>query len=209
MIRAAKKIRDRFLYGLVLLTFQDRFESIGINIRPYYWMMEGLGDIALPEFKDNPDDYSFEFFGAEEMRMLGATEERRGKEEEYNSWLKEGKKCFGVKRRGQIIAYTWIDFDEIRHFGNNYRLKDNEAYLFHMYTMKEYRGKDMAAYLRFECYRALREMGRSSFYSMSEVFNTPAIKFKRKLNANFVKLCVYIHLFKRFHWNWVIRKYKT
>jgi len=209
MAGTAKRFRDKIRHGLVLLALQDRLESIGVNIRPFYWMKEGISVDTLPEFEDDSGEYSFEFFGDEEMGAIGVTEERGDNVETYHEWLREGSKCFGVKHRGNIVAYNWAAFGEVPHeWANGYHLKDNESYLFHMYTMKQYRGKKMAPYLRTASYRALKEMGRDTFYSLTSAFNKPAIKFKRKLDARPLKLGLYIQLFKRFSWHWTLKEYK-
>ena len=45
-------------------------------------------------------------------------------------------------------------------------------------------------------------MGYDIFYSISEFFNTPSIKFKKKLGAEFPKLIVGATLFNKISWRW-------
>jgi len=42
--------------------------------------------------------------------------------------------------------------------------------------------------MRVESYRHLRQAGRHTFYSISDYFNSPAIRFKEKLNAEAIRL---------------------
>jgi GNAT superfamily N-acetyltransferase len=118
-------------------------------------------------------------------------------------------KCLGAKHDGKIIAYSWINLEECHYTGNRFRLKENEAYLFDMYTAKPYRGKNIAPHLRYQIYKSLNEMGRETFFSVSEVFNRPSIKFKKKLKARFLKLCVFIELFKKIRFHITLRRFKT
>ena len=123
--------------------------------------------------------------------------------------LKEGKKCYGAKYKGQIVAFTWVSLDESNYEWHKLQLKENEAYLFDMHTAKAFRGKNIAPYLRYQSYRVLKNMGRNKFYSISQFFNTPSKKFKKKLNAKFLGLHLTIRLFKKYKWNWKLKDYKT
>ena len=52
-------------------------------------------------------------------------------------------------------------------------------------------------------------MGRDTFYSISECFNAPAVKFKKKLNVKFLGLYVLFDLFRKWRWIPKIKNYKT
>ena len=52
-------------------------------------------------------------------------------------------------------------------------------------------------------------MGRVKCYSYSDLFNTPSIRFKKKLNAKILELGLYVELFKKYHWNWTIKRYRS
>ena len=77
----------------------------------------------------------------------------------------------------------WINIKERGFKETIIQLKSDEAYLWNMYTMESFRGMNIAPYLRYKSYEVLKGMGRDKLYSISEYFNTPAIKFKLKLNA--------------------------
>ena len=174
---------------------------------PYYWIQEGLNidDMLVPQ--GNFESYSFEFFGPKEIKAIVESKAWKRSEEELLSRLKGGKECFGAKYQGEIVAFMWIDFKESICKWNRFLLKDNEAYLFDMYTMKPFRGKGIAPYLRYRSYKILKDLGRDKLYSYSDLFNSPAINFKKKLNAKVLKLGLYIELYKKYHWNWIIKNY--
>ena len=208
MIQRFKNLLGRIRYGTLFEAIQYRLESIGISLSPYYWIQEGLTGDTIPDSKGNFEGYSFEFFGLDEIKSIVESKAWKYSEEQLVSWLKDGKKCLGAKFQGQIAAFMWIDLAESNCKWYRFPLKDNEAYLFDMYTMKSFRGKGIAPYLRYQSYKVLKDMGRSKCYSYSDFLNAPSIKFKKKLNAKFLKTGLYIQLFRRYHWNWIIKSYK-
>ena len=84
---------------------------------------------------------------------------------------------------------------------------DNEAYLLNMWTFDAYRGKNLAPYLRYQCYLLLNNMGKDVSYSVTAYFNKSSIRFKNKLNAKHLKLYMYVGLFKKYHWNFLLKEY--
>jgi hypothetical protein len=193
----AKKISKACRYGTLFFSLQRKLYRMGININPYYLTLERQSDTDIPKLKDNLEDYTIEFLASEDMNKISQTDFIRGEETQFMDWLKKGWKCLGIKHQGKVVAYNWIDLEECHFSGNRFSLKDNEAYLFNMFTANSYRGKNIAAFLRYETYKVLKEMGRDSYYSISELLNKPSIKFKQKLNAKFIKKGLYIVLFKK------------
>jgi hypothetical protein len=55
----------------------------------------------------------------------------------------------------------------------------------------------------------LKESGRDVIYSISDSFNSPAIKFKEKLNAERVKEMLYVRFFKCKPRGFVIKSWKN
>ena len=197
---------NKVRYGLVLQGLRNRLSRIGLEFRPYYWVLEGSENCAQPEIKGNVSEYSLEFLGRDDMKTIG--QKASGYEEEVLlEQIEKGKKCIGLKHKGEIAAFMWLDFEECNFTPNYIRLKENEVYLFSMYTMDIYRGKNLAPYLRCKSYEMLRELGKDTFYSISEYFNYSTIKFKNKLKAKHLKLILYIELFKKFHRSITLRKY--
>jgi hypothetical protein len=52
-------------------------------------------------------------------------------------------------------------------------------------------------------------MGRANFYSITEYFNIPAQKFKKKLGARPLRLDVHIRLGSRYQRNITLKKYRV
>lgn len=204
----AKKISKGRRYGTLLLSLQRRLYRLGININPFYLVLERQSETDIPELKDNLEDYRFEFLTSEDIITISQTDLIRGEETDFKKWVDQGWKCLVAKHQGKVVAYTWIDLEECHFIGDRFRLKDNEAYLFNMYTANSFRGKNIAAYLRYETYKALKEMGRDTCYSISELANKPSIKFKQKLGAKFLKKSLYIELFKKIRLRIPLKTYK-
>jgi hypothetical protein len=193
-------------YGLVLHGLRNRLSRLGLEFKPYYWVLEGAESCTRPQIKGNISEYSIEFLSPEDMKIIGT----RGdwyNEEMLLGFLEKGKKCIGIKHKGEIAAFMWIDFEECNFIPHFIRLKENEAYLFGMFTIHKYRGHNIAPYLRYKSYEKLRELGKDTLYSISEYFNYSTIKFKNKLKAKHLKLILYIELFKKIRWSITLRKY--
>lgn len=115
--------------------------------------------------------------------------------EELEKWFREGKRCYGLRDKSRLIAKMWCDFDEFYHPTSPYKLAADEVYLFLAYVDPDYRGQGLATLMRAMSYAALREMGRSKFYSYSRYFNTGARRFKAKLGAREEGLRIHTRLF--------------
>jgi hypothetical protein len=201
-----KKIRNKFRYGLVLQAVTNQFNRIGIRFTPYYWVQEGINYTEPPEIYGIASDYTVGFLEADEIKTLGA-----------NPWgdsinkqladLKAGKKCLGLKYKNEIASFMWINFKECSFKPARVTLKNDEAYLSYMYTMENYRGKNLAPYLRYKSYEIIKEMGREKIYSTTEFFNPSAVRYKEKLKAKNLKLILYIEIFKRIKWSITLKTY--
>ncbi|HYA30722.1 MAG TPA: GNAT family N-acetyltransferase [Acidobacteriota bacterium] len=163
---------------------QYRLASMGIVIAPYYWIQEGVNDIDLSQNKADFENYTFGFFGPDEMKQIVASEAWGYAEDQLLARLEEGEKCFGAKYHGEIVAFMWVDLEKWFIKKHRTKLGNNEAYLFDMYIMKPFRGKGIAPYLRYQSYRFLKKTGRDRLFSYSDYFNNPSIrckKFKRAI----------------------------
>ena len=202
-----KKIQIKFRYGMALQAISSILSRIGIEITPYYLFQEGINITEMPEIKGGSVDYSFEMLGPEDMKVIGAINFVRFSEMKLLTLLNSGEKCIGIKHKGEIAAFMWINFSEFIYKSTAVQLKSNEAYLYFMNTMESYKGKNIAPYLRYKSYEILNEMGRDKLYSISDYFNSPAVKFKAKLNSKKLKLIIDIQIFKKLHWNFTLKSY--
>ena len=203
-----------WLWTLRLLrtkTFPWELSSLGIMLNPYYVFQEGLFGEVPVEFDNELEDYETRFLCANDMKAYEEvynTDGRHYPAKKILDRLKKGNKCFIIKKDNKIIGYTWCDFTMFTYPPNFwFKINQDEVYLFDMYILKASRGKKIAPYLRYQCYHKLSEIGRHIFLSYSDYFNRPAIRFKEKLNARLLRMCLNIRLFDRFEWNITLKDY--
>ncbi len=196
-------------HSSILRLIFDGLDKVGIKIQPYYIVVEGLFNGSLPHLETGFDEYEICILGPQDMKEISTIPGRNISEEKLLLKLKENKKCFGLKYRGELVAFTWCNFEECNFRDYRFSLKKNEAYLFDAYTLMSFRGKGIAPYLRYQCYKELAKLGRNKLYSISIYFNTPSLRFKKKLNARLLELCLSIELFKRWHFSSRLKKYRV
>jgi len=167
-----------------------RLSKVGIHIEPFLVVREGA---VRSESVATPPDLTCGFIGADAIPELvefePGTDAARLEE-----WFRSGKLCFGVRQGSRIVAKMWCDLNEFNYPPNRHALTEREAYLFNAYADPAYRGQGLAPYMRAACYEALRERGRSVFYSYTRFFNLAARRFKAKLGATDEALRVHVRL---------------
>jgi hypothetical protein len=189
-----------------MLSFVSSLKRFGIDLKPYYLFMESLEEALEPQIDGDLSEYRCQMLGSDDMKELDMVIKDFNSERKIEV-LKSGEKCIGLKHNSKIVALMWISCNEFR-YGSTYRkLNENEAWLAAMHTLDSYRGKNLAPYLRYKSYEFLQNMGRDVLYSASEYFNTPAIKFKEKLNARKLKLIFYCKFFDKFLLSFTVRTY--
>ena len=194
----ALNLKNRLKHGRVIESFLWRIERFGVTIIPYVWYEENLEFVDTSTIKKVDPSFAFSFFDKTDMEVISSSSAWNYRTNQLLSWLNENKKCYGIKRNGEIVAFTWFDLEECNCNYRRFKLKSDEAYLFDMFTMKPFRGYGIAPYLRYKGYEAMKELGRDRCYSYSDYFNTPARKFKAKLNAKPLELCIFIELIKKY-----------
>lgn len=202
-----EKLSEKLRYGLLLQTLNNRFARTGIEIKPCYLTKEGITDIEPPAIKGEPSEYTFVTPGLDDLLPLTNRTDFYNMGI-FNNFVKEGKICYGVMHKGEIISFLWVNFRECRHKSFVMPLKENEVYYSDMYTLEPYRGKNIAPYLRYHSMNELKKKGKDTFYSITEYFNTAARKYKKKLNAKHAKLFLQVTLFKKYQRNFTLRTYK-
>ena len=203
-----KRIWKTFRFGLLFNEIRYLLIQIGIEISPFYWTQEGISNQIPPIPKNGCKGYFFDFFGSAEMKQI-AMLAKNHPEELLLSRLKEKKLCYGLKYNNHIASFNWFDLYECNYKGNNHLLDNNSVYLFDGYTMKQFRGLNLAPYLRYKSYDVLKKMGKKSFFSVTQLTNTPAINFKKKIGAKFLWLGVYVSIFNKIRHTFIIKRFKS
>jgi hypothetical protein len=201
------KIREKFRYGVATKVALDRLAMVGIEVRPFYLVEERLFEDLAPELERGFEDLEITLLGREDMETVGRIPGYNTSTEQLMERLEKGQRCFGVRQGGSLAGFTWADLRECSDKWCRFPVEKNEAYLFDAYTLQAFRGKKIAPFIRYACYRALNQLGRDRFYSISEVFNAPSIRFKSRLKARRLSLWLTIELFGRRHWTVKLKDY--
>jgi len=207
-VTSLDRIISKVKNGLLLNSIRNQLVRIGIIITPYYWVQEGINPTELPEINGIISDYTVEFIQAEDIIRIGENV-RTYSLDGLLAYFKAGKKCLGLKHKDKIASFMFIDLKECNFLSINIPLKNDEAYLTHMYTMESFRGRNLAPYLRYKSYEILKKMGRNKIYSVSVFFNSSAIRYKEKLNAKNIKLILYVEILKRLKRSFTLKTYKS
>ena len=201
-----QRLKQKIIYNNILRIVHDALVKIGLNISLYYLVEEGLPLQTLPLEFDNFNDYSVQFLKENELNIIADIPEKLFTKEILIKRINNGSKCLILKKNDRVIGYTWFNLDicDLPFF--NISLKENEAYLFDAYVLMEFRGKKIAPFLRYQCYKELQKLNRTVLYSFSEYLNNQSINFKKKLNAKFVLLILYFNLFNKLEFSRQIKK---
>lgn len=198
-------IKNRYKNGLILYSLRNLLTRTGIDIDPYYWVLEGTNNYDIPKVKDN-SKYELKYLNAQDIRDMDTTKMRLNKGEMLKD-LEKGQKCIALKNEDEVAAFMFIEYNDFKFKDKEFKIGKNGAYLTNMYTINAYRGKNLAPFLRHKSYELLKKQNITTIYSMSEYFNYSARKFKKKLKAKNISLFLTITLFKRKRWTLKIREY--
>ena len=201
--RLLQKIRD----NSILRILHDGLVKIGINISLFYLVEEGLHLQIVPVVFNEFTGYKVEFLNEDELNIIMDIPEKTYKKEFLIKRFKRGSKCLLIKKNDKVIGYTWFNLYACNTPFFKFSLKENEAYLFDAYVLMEYRGKRIAPFIRYQCYKELHKLNRTVFYSISDYLNNQSIRFKEKLNAKFLSLTLYVNLFNKFTFKRLIKKF--
>jgi hypothetical protein len=185
----------------------DALKRLKITVDPYIIFLEELSDqITSPRINTEFDKYKINFLGPEDMKNIEGLPGRISTEAGLRNRLKEDKVGIGVKLGHKLVAFTWYDLKEFNSKGIKCPLKNSEAYLFDAYTLLSFRGKGIAPFMRYRSYQELKKLGKHRLLSVSDYFNTPAIRFKEKLKAKPLELRLKLH-FRGIHLDLRLKNY--
>jgi hypothetical protein len=201
---------DKFKEGIkrrkLILYASHALVRMGIRVTPYYLTQE-FPQVDLPvSLPAGLQSVSYKLLTPSEVAAVLAHPEFVMNAVEKERVVQDNCLCYALMRDSEVMSYTWCNLLRCHSILLSFPIQKDEAYLFGAYTYIKYRGLNLAPYLRYRVYQSLLEMGRSRLYSLTEYFNAPAKKFKKKLNARHLKLQLYIKLFHIFEKEITLKK---
>ncbi|UCF95390.1 MAG: GNAT family N-acetyltransferase [Desulfobacterales bacterium] len=214
-MRTMNKIKRLFKHGLFFNAIFHRLSEFGFEIVPFYLFLEdyyidSLANNLFARAKPKSSQWVIEYLKKEDMKQVVDISNAYFTyftEHKLLEMLANGCICLGAKKNGNIIAFIWCNLQGCHEKRLSFPLKHDEAYFFCAFTERNYRGVGLAPYLRMHLMKDLIEKGRKRFYSINALFNTPAIKFKKKFNAKPAKLCLYVRFIKRYEKTYILKDY--
>ena len=103
--------------------------NLGIKFVSFYWYKSNL-ELNIPDkLVAECSDYHCEFLSKEDIKLLTGLPGRKkfGTEDMLLERLRNRSKCFGTKLNGDIIAFTWIDFDICNMSFHKLKLKNSSV----------------------------------------------------------------------------------
>ena len=204
---ALVKVRRKIKQGLMLRYALDRISDCGLRIDLFQFVEEGITDGSMAPILFSQKEYLVRLLEPEEIDEVTGHPEVSLTRNYLLAKLKDGSHCLGLFIEGSVAAYSWYNSKECTFEAFRFPLKEKEAYLFSAHTFKAYRGMNLAPFLRYRLYKHLYEKGFVRLYSVTDRFNSPAIRFKRKLNARPLKLFFCVEVFKKYRWITVLKEY--
>jgi hypothetical protein len=206
-IEYLKYILQKIRYNPYPRVILDGLNKLGINLMPFYVFSEHLFNKTIDNLEVGFNEYDGGFLGPEDMKNISKIPFRNISEECLLKRLKDGKLCFGMKYEDKLAAFTWCDLKRCNFKGYSLALEEDEAYLFDTYTFPPFRGRELAPYIRYQMYKEMSKLGKHRFFSISEYFNTPSIKFKEKLGAKKIEMRLLIDVLNRWHFIFRLKRY--
>lgn len=191
--------------GLFWHGIRNNLAKIGFDFMPYFWEIGSI-DIEPPRIRDDESKYQLSIFGEEEITFIKNNVIGIAHKDLMND-LKNGDTCLGIKNEEEISAYSFIKHQTFSFRGRKFEIKPLEGYVHNTYTFEAFRGRNLAPYLRYQSYEHLKAKGIDKYYSISEYFNKPTLKYKKKLNIKPQKLYLSVILFKRWVFNFTLKSY--
>ena len=206
-----KNILNKFRFGGIRRLVLDALAKTGIKIFLYYRILERVHAEPKLSMPNSFDDYEFGLLNECDMAEMASMPLRNSDEteSELQQRLQEGMQCIGAKHRGRIVSYVWYRMDYLELMGELFPLKPDEAYMFDVFTVMDYRGKGLAAQVGHRLYQRLRKDGCTKLQSITNVFNTPYLLVKKKLNAQIIAKGLLIILLGRFRYHRILKTAKN
>lgn len=204
--KRVKSIQAIIKHGMFWQGVRNNFARLGFDAMPYHWSKTTMQSAEAPNHKANELDLKFSEFGTSEIDFIKSSiigiEDK-----DLLDYLKNGETCIGLKDQDEIVAFLFIRKHSFYFRERFFNLNTNDSYLHSMYVFEKYRGKNIASYLRYQCFKLLEAEKITNFYSISEYFNKSAIRYQRKLNSQPLYLHLSLIFFRKKTINFTLKRF--
>ena len=201
----AQLIIFRIRHGLFLFTLRNILTRTGLDFDPYYWFQEIENSCEEPKIRGNIKDYEIVYISSDEIKIMDKIRGFNAQKLEHN--MNKGQLCIGLKHNREIASLLFVELHNFEYKNRFFELEKHAAYLLNLYTFDAYKGKNLAPYLKYHCFKLLEKYEIDKLYSIISYFNTSSLKVKKKLRARKLKLYLYVGLFKKRHWNFLLKDF--
>jgi len=204
-----QKVRKKIRHGMIPYILKTKLTRLGIDIFPFYlFQVRQSFDCVPPKVRDaNPDAYEVAILTEEDIHNMDV-ESGFFSRAELQEWIRRNSLCIGVKHHGKTVSYQLFNLSECHIPAYPFRLKNNEAYGFALYTMESYKGKNIAGFSTWHCLEILLKRGIDTMYIVNDCLNTATLRVTRKYNAKPFRLILHISLFNKLRQTWVLKSYQ-
>lgn len=208
-------MQKRKPFNIVLLTQGNEFlysifKAVKkvIKIVPYRFFEQTLTDEMSLNVTPHIRPVEICLLESADMKSLASHPEVIESEQELLERFGNESVCIGLLHNERLAAYTWCELTHCRYFpAHDLVLKRDEAYIYDARTFEAYRGKNIGPFLRYQLYRALRQIGRTKIYSYSVAVNPSAVNYTKKLGAKATRLYLGIILLGRYQFKVLLKKF--
>jgi len=204
-----RRARDLGLLAFLFYSIRPFLTKAGIVLTPFYWTKEAVGTGTKDDSRPVPEGFEVSIFGPEEVALIAAHPERTNYVPPgyVSDSVRHGDTCVGIKRRGEIVAFSWFSLEGNRSQAYPVKLRPHEAYVYDTYVVEAYRGRHLAEILRYRMYDILRTLNRTLLYSLTTCSNTTSLRLKQRLGARPVFLGLAVDIFGRYHTTFILRRW--
>jgi hypothetical protein len=189
--------RDRIRRTPLLVIQGAIYYALGANITPFYLSQKEIRGTSEDTEQTLPPDISIRFLNEKDVKTIAAMPGREAPEEPSCQRLSDGMWCLGLFEGKQLVSFIWCNLRDCTYKGNKFTLKADEAYVEGLYTLPGHRGRSKAFLLENHTFNVLAAHGRTKIIGATERFNTPAVRYRRKLKTKIIASGIYVELFRR------------
>lgn len=191
-------------HGLLLYAVTLRLKKVGLEFRPYVLYRESL---EAPAATAN-DRFVIQLITRENLDYVMTNfPEPYFVPRHWRERISAGDFGLVLSEGGELIGYTWANLRYCVFLKRLFDLKRHQAYLLDTYLVRSRRGQGLARVMRRAMLAELHRRGRHDLYSISESFNTPALKHKKRLRSQPLELRLFVGLFSRYNFDFRLRGY--